>query len=625
MSETNHSSPDPTESQKAESTVDGDANAISKANTPIQSGRLLIGWAVCLIVCFTIVPLLPVQSIQHLSIEWGFWLIVFEAAGSCGLLLFLRTPEKKYRPMAWLSHLAVMTIAGLLIFHVYEMLLIRTSQMILRIVVIAAWGLAVLGFPFILRWLFKRMRKQFVAAPRFAKPWLLATLSVCLLEPFFSTYEQTQHRLAFRSDWPSKSSDRIHIVTLGASTMLGHPYQPKYGIPNVVEWQLQRTFPDQNISVQNLAVGGINFRQAVQQLAKSSHRPDLVILYSGHNDFYHDLDELSRHAQSLTPQLDRVMFHSPSFRILDEVLASRSAIREFHQGGAAFIDRKVCRGTDWQRRLDRFRDQIQQFVQHCRSNSIKLLVFVPAAAESCFDPNRSTLNVELSKSKQAALRKQYDQGIALERQEMWREASEVYQPLVNKYPEFAEFHFRLGLCLLNLDSFEQAQRHFENAKDLDGHPIRMVRDYQDVVRETANRFRLPLIESADILREATPNGILDSSMFHDNVHPTMPAFYLLGSHAASIIATESLIKGLDATELADATFQESVNDLGITDVDRAKALSRTADGLRYMTRWRFEETLRIEMAEELERQADLLSKRRETDSDALLKSNDSED
>lgn len=172
-----------------------------------------------------------------------------------------------------------------------------------------------------------------------------------------------------------------------------------------------------------------------------------------------------------------------------------------------------------------------------------------------------------------------------------------------RQPGFAEFHFRLGHCLLELGHNAEAAKHFSLALDNDGHPIRANRHYRDLVTAIANEFQIPLIDSPHVLRQHTEKGVLDRSMFHDNVHPTMKGYYLLGIAACERLLDDKRLIHRFGTPVVgnQPKFAQAVADAGITRDDLELAYARTAHGLLWMTRWRFDATDRKHDSEEFDR------------------------
>ena len=66
---------------------------------------------------------------------------------------------------------------------------------------------------------------------------------------------------------------------------LGHPYQDLLSIGQIVAWKLQGRTPERKVVADVLAREGATLEEMHQKLAGIKHRPDVVIIFSGHNEF----------------------------------------------------------------------------------------------------------------------------------------------------------------------------------------------------------------------------------------------------------------------------------------------------------------------------------------------------
>jgi hypothetical protein len=92
-------------------------------------------------------------------------------------------------------------------------------------------------------------------------------------------------------------------------------------------------------------------------------------------------------------------------------------------------------------------------------------------------------------------------------------------------------------------------------------------------------------------------------VFHDNVHPTLKTFFLLGTAACERVVNERSFRERlgEPTGGFPPDFARSIEDAEITADDLSLACARIAHGTRWMAYWRFDETARVRLAEQLER------------------------
>jgi tetratricopeptide (TPR) repeat protein len=256
----------------------------------------------------------------------------------------------------------------------------------------------------------------------------------------------------------------------------------------------------------------------------------------------------------------------------------------------------------------RFQWHLEQLATFGKSQGIAMLWYVPAGSEAGYEPNRSVVKSGTPQGEIAALQKCAAQARDREQAEEWAAAAELYFAALARHPEFAEFHFRLGECLLKLERIDEARTHFQEALDLDGQPVRLTAPFRKTIADVASTFSIPVVFTADILRRQSPLGIIDRSLIHDDVHPTLRGFYEMGLAGADELRTSGL---LDAqlgrpAEIPAARFPDAIHEMRIDRADLVDAYRRVANALLWLSRLRFDPTRRQAQANQYLRMAERL-------------------
>ena len=79
--------------------------------------------------------------------------------------------------------------------------------------------------------------------------------------------------------------DEVTLTVLGGSSAEGMPYNPKLSIGAILAWQLERAIPGRRFRLDLLARAGTDLAVQYRRLASVRRRPDVLIVYSGHNEF----------------------------------------------------------------------------------------------------------------------------------------------------------------------------------------------------------------------------------------------------------------------------------------------------------------------------------------------------
>jgi hypothetical protein len=384
-------------------------------------------------------------------------------------------------------------------------------------------------------WRLVRSRRRGRHAPRAARLCLLcgsAALSLAALELAAAAWLAWEHRmpaLPTRFAEPKGLKDEISLVVIGGSSAVGYPYSPTLSIGQIVAWQIERALPGKKVVLDIRARLGQNTEVMHLGLANLDRRPDIMIIYSGHNEFlsrYEDSrDEGYREAPegAVLHRLYELSLHSPLCVLIYETVA------QHRLGGPPprinrhrLIDAPACTPSEYLERMTDFRRRLDALAAYCRQVGAVAVMVIDPSNESGFEPNRTVLSAPPSPERRDALTARFDRARAAEAASP-RESEGVYRGLLADAPEFAEAHFRLGRLLERGGKFDEAREHYIRARDLDGFPVRCTSEMAQAYRDAAARHGSILVDGPAVLRKRSRHGILDDELFHDAHHPSFPA------------------------------------------------------------------------------------------------------
>jgi tetratricopeptide (TPR) repeat protein len=530
------------------------------------------------------------------------WLPLGQIVGIAGLLLVLRSPRTG-RDWAGFTALNVWCLLAAMLcgLRLWEVTIAFVLNVGIRWGVLFAWVYAVAGFPLVV-WMISRSRPGQRFARRAVRLWFGTTLMLVVAEPLAWWLQQSSEAIALPESLPDAPAGQLRIVALGSSTMAGHPFEPKFGIPQMLAWRVQEMYPERQVVLENLAVPGQSVREAIQCLQRLTLRPHLVVLYGGHNEFLHEMEECMNTGSGPYDFADSVLVNSPLIRWLHFQLTRLHVMRMRFTARFALIDRHVVPPMQAPLRLRKFEQALSQLARYGQRQSIPMLWYVPAASESGFEPSRSWVRSGTSAADEQELTQLWETIRELMRQEDWTSAAERCREGLAQQPQFAEFHFRLGECLLRMGQPQEAQRHFAQAKDYDGNPVRLPHDYQQVVQAVADRFGIATVNGESALRPFTPQGILDRSVIYDNVHPTFRGFFLLGRAGANAVFQKKLLaaKFGEPQAISQVAQSDAARHFEIQAADVAVAQRRISNGLRWLSLLRFDAKGRMQAADDWE-------------------------
>jgi lysophospholipase L1-like esterase len=347
-----------------------------------------------------------------------------------------------------------------------------------------------------------------------------------------------------RTRFPDPPGDRVvDVVVVGESSAQGVPYQAWLSVGDIVAWRLRQALPGREFPVTNQALPGHKLDQMHQLLGRLTRRPDLVILYAGHNEFSmrHDwahgppyyLDEIPPARATITGLIGRT---SRVCRVIDETTGlwlqasppTRTAARRL-------VDVPVYTADEYAGRLHDFRVRLEAITAYCEGVGALVVLVIPPGNDADFEPNRSFLPAATSKAEREVFARAFEAVRRLESDDP-EAAAASYRELLASQPGFAEAHYRLARLSEQAGRRDEAARHYVAARDWDGLPMRCLSEFQDIYRDVARRHpRAILVDGPAIFRELSPRGTAGDNFFSDGFHPSLIGYTALA---------EAILKGL---------------------------------------------------------------------------------
>ena len=397
-------------------------------------------------------------------------------------------------------------------------------------------------------------------------------------------------RLFNSQSFPAEKSDgTIRIFCVGGSTTFGRPFDDATSFCGWLRELLPEVDPSHRWEVIN--AGGVSYasyRVALLMEELVGYEPDMFVVYSGQNEFleartYSGIIGMPPAVRGLGALTARTRLYTALGGVIESVRSGGKEVAPVTTLSDDVITRlDASIGPDDYHRDDA---QRQQVIDHYRFNLTRMTeiagsvgagvhLVVPACnlehctpfksehAEGLDSDGEVRWNEAMAKTRQAVV--DGDVEAALRHLEEAREID----------PHHAAGLFAVGTFLVQAGRFDEARVAFEQARDEDVCPLRILGEMGGVVREVASDRGLGLTDFESIVDLRAANGIPGSDIFLDHVHPTIEGNGLL---ARSIL--DDLIENAVVTPSAewDEAVFEAVGDritAGIDDADRALALTK---------------------------------------------------
>lgn len=311
----------------------------------------------------------------------------------------------------------------------------------------------------------------------------------------------------------AKPARGFRIFVLGESSAAGFPYGYNGTFSRVVQDALQDVLPGDTVEVVNLGVAAITSYALYDQVAEIlEQKPDAVLIYAGHNEFYGALGAGSTQTVGGFPALVRgYLGLQRRFKtvLLAREVATALARRIAGLAGSArdsseSLMQQMVRdelipldSPAYQRGVRQFRDNLRAILT--RFHDAEVPVFVGSLTSNLRDqpPFRSVATPALPPA---------DRVFAEARQTLAR------------------------------GDREEARKLFERARDLDGLRFRAPGEFSAIIRAVARETGARYVPVDEAFAAAVPDGIPGSDLFWEHLHPNQTGYHLIGKMFFEAIA-----------------------------------------------------------------------------------------
>ncbi|HEX9733523.1 MAG TPA: tetratricopeptide repeat protein [Thermoanaerobaculia bacterium] len=344
--------------------------------------------------------------------------------------------------------------------------------------------------------------------------------------PGGDVYVTSPDKLAYfnHQEFPAaKAPGTYRAFALGGSTTAGRPYDDRVAFARWMELYLAAMDPSRRFEVVNAgAISYASYRVVVLMRELVRYRPDLFVIYTGHNEFleersYSDLIHEDPRWRRLRLALDR----------LRTFTLAREGLRRLAQDGgekppatllASEVETRLegwtglaaYRRDDELRRsiVEHFGFNLRQMVRIARDHGVEVVFVRPVSNLKDFSPFKSQPGAPDS--------------------------------------ENADAQFRRGRALFESGDYDAAKPAFVRAKDLDVAPLRALEPISALVAEVAAQSGAPLIDLPAILEQdcAARYGhrILGNEYLLDHVHPDVAVHSLIAERVIDVLVARGAVR-----------------------------------------------------------------------------------
>ena len=335
----------------------------------------------------------------------------------------------------------------------------------------------------------------------------------------------------------TKPPDTVRIFIFGESAAMGDP-QPAYGASRYLEVLLRQRFPGKEFEVINLGITAIN-SHVILPIARECARQegDFWILYMGNNEMVGPYGMATVFGAQVLPrravQFNLAIQQTRMGQLLVSVLRNLGGKPKNTSWGGMemFLENRIAPDDPRKETVYRnFEANLRDIVDAGVNFGAKVILNTVSVNLKDSPPFASLTNSHLSSADGQHFVQIFAEAKVLQSQSNFPAAAELFTEATKLEPQFAEAHFRLAQCELELTN-AAAPEQFQIACDTDALPFRANTRINTTIRRVTQQCasdRLVLCDAEQALAQASPARIAGDETFYEHVHFNFDGNYRLG-------------------------------------------------------------------------------------------------
>ena len=298
-----------------------------------------------------------------------------------------------------------------------------------------------------------------------------------------------------------KKGNSFRVFVLGESSAEGFPYSPMGSFSRYIRRRLELVYPNTPIEVINLGMTAINSYTLLDLVTGVlDQKPDLILIYTGHNEYYGALGVGSVQSFGSSRTLIRLMLYLDDFRITQLVRNSLHWISSLFSSGNKMLSGTLMSNMAKDKYILLNSRLFDEGIEQFKENMTDILKLI------------KDKGVPVILGRQVSNLKDQKPFISVSTPG-YQTADQVYEEAENE---------------LKNNHFTEADSLFRLAKDLDVLRFRAPEEINKIIDDLGLEFHDPVVPIDSIFDSASPDGIVGDNLIVDHLHPNVRGYQLMG-------------------------------------------------------------------------------------------------
>jgi hypothetical protein len=384
-----------------------------------------------------------------------------------------------------------------------------------------------------------------------------------------------------------KPPGTLRIFCLGGSTTAGYPYGVLGSFSRFLQDRLQKLFPKRSVEVINFGITATNSFTVLDMTREvMEYKPDFIIVYDGHNEFYGALGIASRESAGQARWLGLAYMSLTkwkSFLLLNDAIdlvknifttpaaedVAGTAMERLAKGKhVPYNSSLYTTGLEW------YKENMQDAIRICEEKNVPIVFSTQVSNLKDRAPFVSEFSEGTSESARSLFASEYAAGKNAIGVNDVNGALGHLHAAVAADSLRADAHYELARCYDMKGDDSSALAEYAAARDLDQLRFRQSTDFNNAVLALRGKDVF-VCDCEKFFSEESPRGLIGGNFILEHLHPTLYGYFLLAKAYARTLRENALITSADEWKKIDTLSDADLwNHRAATPIDEKTGLRR---------------------------------------------------
>jgi lysophospholipase L1-like esterase len=340
----------------------------------------------------------------------------------------------------------------------------------------------------------------------------------------------------------NKTDSTFRIFVQGESSALGFPYKHSGSFSRLLQARLAETFPNKHIEVINTAMTAVSSYTLLDisdDIIKM--KPDAVLIYAGHNEFYGALGVGSTIGLGSNPAVIRLVLKLRRFRtyqLLENLLRGKPDKKTAGDAPLMRImakDHGILAGSKkYNRCVRQFGYNLHKLLYRYNNHGIPVFVGTLVCNVKGQKPFVSNPVSAIAGSILHSANSVLEAG----------DTASAFRILQNAYlsdTANAVLCYRIATLLYRWQNFSKASYFFDRASDLDLLKFRAPKEFNRILQRCGHDNHAYVVDLDSVFSRHSEHGIVGDELMVDHLHPNIKGYHLMADAFYDALKTFGLI------------------------------------------------------------------------------------